>query len=66
MPQPWKAPRRPEHKVTQDFNDGMLTVYRVTLFLCRGLFDGCFEFCFALFKLRIFLTQSIQSLLRIV
>ena len=30
MPQPWKAPRRPEHKVTQDFNDGMLTVYRVT------------------------------------
>ena len=30
MPQPWRAPRRPEHKVTQDFNDGMLTVYRVT------------------------------------
>lgn len=30
MPQPWKAPRRPEHKVTQDYNDGMLTVYRVT------------------------------------
>lgn len=30
MPQPWKAPRRAEHKVTQDFNDGMLTVYRVT------------------------------------
>lgn len=29
MPQPWKAPRRAEHKVTQDFNDGMLTVYRV-------------------------------------
>lgn len=30
MPQPWKAPRRAEHKVTQDFNDGMLTVFRVT------------------------------------
>lgn len=30
MPQPWKAPRRPEHKVTQAFNDGELTVYRVT------------------------------------
>lgn len=30
MPQAWKAPRRPEHKVTQDYNDGMLTVYRVT------------------------------------
>lgn len=30
MPQPWKAPRRPEHKVTQEYNDGMLTVYRVT------------------------------------
>ena len=30
MPQPWKAPRRSEHKVTQDYNDGMLTVYRVT------------------------------------
>lgn len=30
MPQAWKAPRRPEHKVTQEYNDGMLTVYRVT------------------------------------
>lgn len=30
MPQPWKAPRRPEHKVTQDFNDGMSTICRVT------------------------------------
>lgn len=30
MPQPWRAPRRPEHKVTQEFNDGKLTVYRVT------------------------------------
>ena len=30
MPQAWKAPKRPEHKVTQDYNVGMLTVYRVT------------------------------------
>lgn len=30
MARPWKAPHRPEHKVTQDYNDGMLTVYRVT------------------------------------
>lgn len=30
MAHEWRAPRRPEHKITQDFNDGMLTVYRVT------------------------------------
>lgn len=29
MARPWKAPHRPEHKVTQDYNDGMVTVYRV-------------------------------------
>lgn len=26
----WKAPGRPEHKVTQSYNDGMLTVYTVS------------------------------------
>ena len=26
----WKAPGRPEHKITQSFNDGMLTVYTVS------------------------------------
>lgn len=25
----WKAPGRPEHKITQSYNDGMLTVYTV-------------------------------------
>lgn len=30
MARPWKAPHRPEHKVTQEYNDGMLTVYRVS------------------------------------
>lgn len=26
----WKAPGRPEHKITQSYNDGMLTVYTVS------------------------------------
>lgn len=26
----WKAPGRPEHKITQSYNDGMLTVYAVS------------------------------------
>ena len=26
----WKAPGRPEHKLTQSYNDGMLTVYAVS------------------------------------
>ena len=30
MPTAWRAPKRPERKITQDFNDGMLTVYRVS------------------------------------
>ena len=30
MPTAWRAPKRPEHKITQDFNDGLLTVYRVS------------------------------------
>lgn len=26
----WKSPGRPEHKITQSYNDGMLTVYTVS------------------------------------
>ena len=26
----WKAPYRPNNEVTQDFNDGVVTVYEVT------------------------------------
>lgn len=30
MPTAWKAPRRPEHKITQDYNDGMVAVLTAT------------------------------------
>ena len=29
MPAVWRAPKRPEHKITQDYNDGFVTLYRV-------------------------------------
>ena len=30
LPTSWKAPYRPSNEVTQDFNDGVVTVYAVT------------------------------------
>lgn len=30
MPQKWKAPKRPEHKITQGFNDGLVTIFSVS------------------------------------
>lgn len=30
MPQRWKAPKRPEHKITQDFNDGIVQICSVS------------------------------------
>lgn len=30
MANAWRAPRRPEHKITQDYNDGMVTILTVS------------------------------------